>query len=114
MPVPLDVELVQESQRRAQLEIIDTIRALYELNVGPNGETFGSQHMSREDRILAFLEDARSGALDNLFVIKREFGEAYVKQYREDVSSSPVLRVPGHDRAVDRAARAMAEQFGGY
>lgn len=98
MALPLDVEIVQEAQRRAAQEIIDTIEALYELNTGTNGETFGTQSMSREDRILAFLDDAHSGALDNLGVIKKQFQEQYIAQYRHDVAASPVLREPKQER----------------
>lgn len=98
MALPLDVEIVQEAQRRASQEIIDTITALYALNTGSNGETFGTQTMSREDRILAFLDDARSGALDSLGAINEKFQQQYIHQYERDVAASPVLRAPDQER----------------
>lgn len=98
MSTPLDVEIIREAEKRAEAEIIELIQTLYELNTGTNGETFGTQVMSREDRILAFLDDARSGALDSLKVINERFYEQYIAQYRQDVAASPVLRPTAQER----------------
>lgn len=97
MVEPLDWQLLQEAERRALQEILDTVQTLTEINVGPNGETFGSTQMSREDRILMFLEDARSGAVDALGTINPKFQMAYIRQYQRDVRNSPVLRMPDQE-----------------
>lgn len=104
--LPLDVALTEEAMERAADEIIETIKALRSLNVGPGGETFGTQHMSREDRMLAFMEDAQSGALDTLGVLNPEAARKYVAQYRRDVAASPVMN--------ETASRLATAQVGGF
>ncbi len=99
MSLPLDAELVQEAMERAQQEILDEMAELLALNVGPNGETFGTEHMTREDRILAFLTDAQSGAVDALFTINPKFGEQYVKAYQRDLRAMPTLQA-NPDRTI--------------
>lgn len=95
---PADVELVNEASKRAVTEILDILDALQSMNVGSNGETFGTEHMSREDRILMFEDDVRSGALDCLYTINPKFAERYVKAYNRDVRESPQMQpVPTRD-----------------
>jgi hypothetical protein len=91
---PLSWELIQEAEKRAEREVMDTIEALTAINVGSNGETFGTEHMSREDRMLAFIDDWNSGAVQCLHTIKPEFAEQYVRQYQRDVAAGPVMRAP--------------------
>lgn len=93
MSEPLDVELVAEAEQRAEAEVLELIKALQERNVGPGGETFGTQHMSREDRILAFLDDAASGALDHLKVLNERAYIEYVRQYNRDIAATPQMKV---------------------
>lgn len=96
MSSPLAWEMLQEAEKRAEREVMDTIEALTSINVGPNGETFGTEHMSREDRILAFLDDWNSGAVQCLYTIKPEYADSYIRSYQRDVAESAVMsgRVP--------------------
>ena len=85
----VDWDLVQEAQKRAVIEIMDTVQALTDLNVGPRGETFGTEHMEIGDRILAFIDDVQSGALQMLTAINEDFAMRYVREFLQDVGSSP-------------------------
>ena len=114
MSNPLDWELIQEAEKRAEREILDEIAVLTSRLVGSNGETFGTEHMSREDRMLAFVDDWNSGAVQNLYVIKPEFAAAYVRQYQKDIATSPVMS--GHVPDIEDAPVAwdqpeMAEAY---
>ena len=101
MSTPLDWEMLKESMERAQREVLDTVAELTRINVGTNGETFGMEHMSREDRFLAFVDDWESGAVQCLYTIKPEFAERYIRSYQEDIRESPVMsgRVPNLESA---------------
>lgn len=112
MSKPLDVDIIEEAEKRAEAEIIELIRTLYELNTGSQGETFGTRTMSREDRILAFLDDARSGALDSLGIINKKFQEQYIAAYRRDVAAGPVMR-PASQEQLTVGAGADATARGG-
>lgn len=90
---PVDVEIIHEASERASREILDILEALQDRNVGTGGYTFGTEHMSREDRILMFEDDVRSGALDCLYTINAKFAEQYVKAYNRDVAASPQMGV---------------------
>jgi len=102
MANPLDWSLIREAQKRAEIEIIETIKALVEINVGSNGETFGTEHMSREDRILAFQDDWESGAVECLYTINPEFAERYIRAYQRDMEAMPVMtgNVPDMEAAM--------------
>lgn len=93
--LPLDVSLVAEAQKRAEREVLELIETLQDRNVSPNGDTFGTMHMSREDRILMFQDDARSGALDHLQVLNPDAYADYLQQYQRDVAASPQMRPGG-------------------
>lgn len=101
---PMDVRLVQEAQERASRQIVDLLKTLVKLNTGSGGETFGMQEMSRGDRILMFLDDAESGALDMLFTVNRDFGQQYVDAFMEDLQKTPMYQRDGRTReAVSKA-----------
>ena len=101
MSDPLDWSMVQEAQRRAQMEILDEIKTLTELNVGSQGETFGTQHMTIADRILAFIDDREMGVHDRvvngilvpgtLRTVNPEVEDRMQREFLEDVQSSPMF-----------------------
>ncbi len=93
--IPVDVELANEAVERAVQEILGILTELQDRNVSANGDTFGTDHMTREDRILAFLDDVKSGALDHLKVLNEKAYIAYVRQYTQDVKASPQLQPSG-------------------
>ncbi len=110
MTTPLDVELVNDAAKLAQMAVIDFLKELVPLNLGSQGQTYGTKTMSREDRILAFIEDAQSGALDFLKTVNERFYKEYVAGFVRDVMHSPVMRSnPGVVKFADYAQSMIEE-----
>lgn len=110
MSVPVSVELANEAAERAVREIADYQTIVTELNLGSQGQTYGTKTMSREDRILAFMEDAQSGALDFLKTVNETFYREYVRSFVRDVMASPVMRSnPGVVRFAQQAESMIEE-----
>lgn len=95
MAIPSDVEILNESTDRAVQDILGLLAELQRRSLGTDGYTFGTEHMSREDRILMFLDDVRSGALDHLKVLNEKFYIAYLRQNKADVAASPQMQPTG-------------------
>lgn len=95
MAIPVDVALAQDAADGAVKVLMELQRSLVPLNLGPGGYSYDSKHMTREDRILMFMDDVRSGALDHLKVINAEFYQDYVDQYNRDVAASPMFAKQG-------------------
>ncbi len=93
--IPVDVELAHEAKDRAVNEIIGIITELTKRNMGTDGYTFGTEHMSREDRMLMFLDDAKSGALDHLKVLNEKAYIAYLRQFNSDLKASAPMQPQG-------------------
>lgn len=110
MSGPSDVEIVNEAARRAQVEVLDFLSVLVPMNLGPQGQTYGTKTMSREDRILAFMEDAQSGALDFFKTVNERFYKDYVRGFVHDVMSSPVMRADPKVVRFAHAAESMIEE----
>lgn len=109
MSVPIDVELMQEAGKRARLEAKEQLAPeLIARNIGPEGQTYGTQLMSRADRILEFLEDRERGVHDRwvngvfvqgtLRVVNPDDEDAAQKQFEEDIAHSPLF---GHTQTDD-------------
>lgn len=110
MSVPVSVELANEAAERAVREIADYQTIVTDLNLGPQGQTYGTKTMSREDRILAFMEDAQSGALDFLKTVNERFYRDYVKGFVSDVMHSPVMRSDPKVASFARNAESMIQE----
>lgn len=95
MAIPTDVAILEEATDRAVQDILGLLEELQKRSLGTDGYTFGTEHMSREDRILMFLDDARSGALDHLKTLNPKAYVAYLQQYRDDVAASPQMQPTG-------------------
>ena len=107
MSSPIDVDIVNEAAKRATAEVLDYLTILVPMNLGPQGQTYGTKTMSREDRVLAFMEDAQSGALDFLFTVNEQFAKDYVDQFNRDVMASPVMRSDPRVAAMAQNAENM-------
>lgn len=110
MSVPVSVELANEAAERAVREIADYQTIVTELNLGSQGQSYGTKTMSREDRILAFMVDAKDGALDFLKLVNEQFYRDYVHQFVRDVLASPIMRgTPGVAQMAQYAESQLEE-----
>ncbi len=103
--LPIDVELVAEAQERASREVVELLKRLVTINTGSGGATFGMRQMPRGDRILAFEEDAESGALEMLFTVNEKFGREYVEQFMDDMRATPMYA--RDDRMREAVSKAV-------
>lgn len=106
----MDVELVNEAAKRAEREVLDFLSVLVPLNLGSQGQTYGTRTMTREDRVLAFMEDAQSGALDMLNTVNARFYKDYLRGFVRDVMASPVMRADPAVVSFARYAESMIEE----
>jgi len=109
MAVPVDVDLTREAAKRAKREIMDTIvPELMGRNIGPEGQTYGTQMIDRADRILMFIEDREMGVHDRdvngvivpgtLRTVNPELEDKMQREFIEDVKASPLF---GHAQYMD-------------
>lgn len=89
MSAGIPADLVDEVQERAMRRITELAEELLKRMHRADGTTFGDVPLSRGERILRFQDYAQRGVLDALRVVKPELLERMVKQYRDDVMSSP-------------------------
>ena len=86
----VDPDIVNEAMARAEDELMELYAALIPRNVAPDGMSYGTQPMSRGERIEAFLMRVESGALDILLAISPPVFQRYVDEFLEDVSKTPM------------------------
>ncbi len=107
MSTPPDVALVNEAGVRTKRQVLDLLSVLVPLNLGAQGQTYGTDTMPREDRILAFMQDAKSGALDFFFTVNQQAAEDYVRAFVKDVLASPVMRAGPAGQLVGQIMRGI-------
>lgn len=116
MSVPVDVDLTREAAKRAKREIMDTIvPELMGRNIGPEGQTYGTQMIDRADRILMFLEDREMGVHDRdvngvlvpgtLRTVNPELEDQMQREFIEDVKASPMF---GHAQYMESIRESAA------
>jgi hypothetical protein len=85
--VSTNVELYGDIREQATAYIVEQALAVMKASMGPDGESFGDRDMERRDRIMRFLEDAQTGALDVLRNISPDIYQKYVAQYQRDMAA---------------------------
>lgn len=88
----LPAEMLKDVQEIALEECIEISLELLDNVIGADGSSFGDRELSRGNRILRFMDDAESGALDILRVQSPEVFASYVQEYRDDIANSPIVR----------------------
>lgn len=82
----LTAELLGEIRERAKTEALAISKDLIAVMDGVDDET-----LSRADRIARFLDDAQSGALDVMKVIRPDLYDKAIADYQRDVAQSPLM-----------------------
>ena len=118
MSVPVDVDLTREAAKRAKLEITQNlVPALIGRNIGPEGQTYGTQMVERDDRILMFMEDRQMGVHDRvvqgvlvpgtLRTVNPELEDEMQRDFIDDVNHSPMF---SYTQTADRIRESGATE----
>lgn len=87
MPFSIPVELWDDVREQAIAELRELGPDLIGAMLSTDGGAPGDEPLSRSDRILQFMDDARSGALDILMVQSAWRYEERVRQFKADMAA---------------------------
>ena len=82
----VNADLIAEIQERSLDRCVDLSLSIIDASLG-----IGDKNLSRQDRIARFYDDAQSGALDAMKVIRPDLYREAIRQYVKDVGNSPLI-----------------------
>lgn len=86
----IPTELVSDVRQQALDELMELGPELVGALLGTDGSAPGDQSLTRGQRILQFIDDSNTGALDILRVQSTWRFNERVKQFQEDIAASPL------------------------
>lgn len=87
----LPTELMDEVWQQSMDELLELGPTLIEALLGPTGSAFGDRDLTRGERILRFLDDAHTGALDVLRIQSPAVFAGYEAEFKADIAQSPLV-----------------------